>query len=224
MKKLVLANAFRFTLVELLIVIAVIAILASLLLPALQKARKTTLKIRCMNNGKQTMLAIHSYSYDSDGWLPPGMLAGTESTNYRVLTKILMFNNYLPLTSAHKNGILSCPAETEAPVSYGQYCFNLRLFGYPDPVIGGPMHKITQVKKPSGMMGMVDGDATVSNYYTEVVIYTFRINYRIGYYRHSMRANLGYMDGHVATKSQNELSLGPEVYDTLRWTYPEREQ
>lgn len=57
----------NFSLVELLIVVAIIAILAAILLPALNSAREKGLAISCLSNLKQAALTAHSYadSFDS---------------------------------------------------------------------------------------------------------------------------------------------------------------
>ena len=59
-----------FTLVELLVVIAVIAMLVSLLLPAVQSAREAARRLNCLNNMRQLTLSALNYT-DTMNHLPP---------------------------------------------------------------------------------------------------------------------------------------------------------
>ena len=104
-----LENAF--TLLELLVVIAVIGILAALLLPALNGANACAKRATCLNNLRQINLAVRQYADDHNALLP--MI--TNSGPPEVWSDYALFvRSYLGLKgSPSSNDVLfACPADT----------------------------------------------------------------------------------------------------------------
>ena len=60
-----------FTLIELLLVIAIIAILAGMLLPSLSKAKTTAMRSQCASNIRQLGMTLDSYASDNNDCMLP---------------------------------------------------------------------------------------------------------------------------------------------------------
>jgi prepilin-type N-terminal cleavage/methylation domain-containing protein len=135
-----------FTLVELLVVIGIIAILISLLLPALNKARFAAKITACASNQRQIYMAICMYANDNHGYLPGTNIATAVRVadytnwngcypwekdptgaaghwNYSVPgarwygVGMLIGGKYLPASS-----VVACPDfDTFAPINYTNY-------------------------------------------------------------------------------------------------------
>ena len=70
-----------FTLIELMVVIAIISMLASMLMPALSRARESARRTDCLNNVKQISTGVQMYADNFDGYMPPNQAVGYVASN-----------------------------------------------------------------------------------------------------------------------------------------------
>ena len=202
-----------FTLVELLIVIAMIAILAAMLLPALGKARNYARRIQCVGNYRQIFLGTVNYQDENKEFICNGDIRGTVfgGVGQYWHSRILYYAGGQKGKNSAK--IFNCPSEP-APenfpyTSYGINCAFTGVAWRSDATYGAFMRKTSSVKEPSKVLHVAEGGG---------------MNYRIDsanwwYFRHGgtylrapgtlnygpgAKTNVMYFDGHVALMTQPE--------------------
>ena len=105
------------TLLEVLVVLAILGTLAGLLLPAVAQSRRVADRLRCQNNLKQIGLALHNY-HDTTSSFPPGL--ATDS--YRYLTwmgRLLPFTEENALWQQTQSAYGVTPMPWQAPPHAG---------------------------------------------------------------------------------------------------------
>jgi prepilin-type N-terminal cleavage/methylation domain-containing protein/prepilin-type processing-associated H-X9-DG protein len=97
-----------FTLIELLVVISIIALLISILLPALSGAKGAAESVRCLSNQRQVGMAFFMYAQDQDREVIPHFY--DYDLGYRWIGTLTYYNSYMP----YNNPALRCPSQPSA--------------------------------------------------------------------------------------------------------------
>ncbi|MGB8168908.1 MAG: prepilin-type N-terminal cleavage/methylation domain-containing protein [Chthoniobacteraceae bacterium] len=197
-----------FTLVELLVVIAVIGLLASLLLAGAHRVREQADVARCLHNLRQWSVALTAYATDHDGETP------RRGQGVRPVTKIQKpedwFNAlppyaglpaYRDLPQRIRPGdgtIFACPrAQDPGAFAFLPYAMNREL----SPTDRQSPHRLAEIPEPAKVVFMADApgpySSTIASDGPDSVVA-----------RHGGRANVVFLDGHAVSFDAAYIGAG----------------
>ena len=219
----------RFSLIELLVTIAVIAILAGLLLPALNKARERAREITCKNNLGTLAKANLQYANDSDDYMVPVYINGVDKSNW-VYNEVFAINAGVRITL--EDWEARWPVNLLCPSSYGamhpvgnlspiseSYTLN-NTFSQSWTAPAARTIKISRMHSAAKKFMFMDGlssDVLFGNdRYSKHDYISVGEKKNPSYpkiaWRHDLNFNISFFDGHVGRHERNNLEWITSLY------------
>lgn len=243
-QKTTLIEFAAFTLVELLVVIAVIGVLAALLLTVVSQAKGKAQRIQCVNNLRQLGIGLQAFVADNHSY----PVLRTTTNRFTGVDRFWIgqleregLGSSRPATNFYYTGIWYCPsAKWSAEVDRGiqtadgwsYYAYNIDIFGpgmqRTDPAnqfgLQGHYDPITQIYQPikesevvapSDMMALGDGFDPNGVFMRRRVVDLERFGNTMS--RHQGKANVVFCDGHVESPELKFLFEDTSDAALVRW-------
>ncbi len=192
-----------FTLIELMVVIAITALLAAMLLQAVKKVREKAKSISCLSQLNQIGKSMANYTIDWDDWIYPRQELDDITSCPMWYTRI---NDYMK-----NQEIFHCPSDNNFAFDTDNVSYGFNGNGSPSGTGLGkrwghpnlPAVKLGQVKKPSTTMYCADsnGDQAATCAIIKTSMYTLA---PVGT-RHGGAANVLWVDGHVDSRFFSDI-------------------
>lgn len=217
-----------FTLVEMLVVIGIIAVLASIIIPGMQSAKLRATQAKCASNLRQLIAACNSYALENDNRWPNHsewnqgefftfVTGRSNNVNGGATRDAPWMADDIIENNAHIfDTIFECPGarygSAQAADPTQGFCYSYGMNKRPHL---GRGTKITAIEVPSGYMGLIDyagdGNDLKNPYGTKIQDASLR---------HDGVVNIAFMDGHVESHDPFDRTYLPLVGDDVEyWRY-----
>jgi prepilin-type processing-associated H-X9-DG protein len=207
------------------VVIAIIAVLIALLLPAVQAAREAARRMQCVNNLKQLGIALHNYE-GIHGGFPPGCITGLWPVDPTVPAAFYRWGALAFLTPVLEQSNVFNALNFSFPVYVHTSAFPGTAIAPPNTTVVGtmvglflcPSDRMQKITTSDGFYGAAGRDFAPSNYHfcagdganggdVTIADGSFRVN--------TMTRVAEVTDGLSNTAFGSESLLGPGVADTV---------